>query len=265
MLKRPPALGLWIAIGIISLWAVSLALLLSQNWLPFWLLPLAILWQAFLYTGLFITAHDAMHGAVYPDLPKLNNSIGTISVFLYGLFPYRELLQKHWLHHRFPASQRDPDFHDGQHQHPVLWYLSFIGRYWNWKQFLGVTALFNVCLFLLHIPLQNLLFFWLIPCVLSSIQLFYFGTFLPHREPVNGFTSPFRTQTLDFSTLWSFLACYHFGYHEEHHHYPNVPWWQLPAVHQTYRPANCIEVIQAHPDEKTGENLPLAVGSLSER
>ncbi|MBD3338449.1 MAG: beta-carotene ketolase, partial [Candidatus Lokiarchaeota archaeon] len=22
----------------------------------------------------------------------------------------------------------------------------------------------------------------------------------------------------------------HFGYHWEHHEYPNIPWWRLPAV-----------------------------------
>lgn len=26
----------------------------------------------------------------------------------------------------------------------------------------------------------------------------------------------------------SFLTCYYFGYHLEHHLYPNVPWWRLP-------------------------------------
>ncbi|WP_208766779.1 fatty acid desaturase [Nostoc flagelliforme] len=25
------------------------------------------------------------------------------------------------------------------------------------------------------------------------------------------------------------MSCYHFGYHQEHHEYPDVPWWKLPA------------------------------------
>jgi beta-carotene/zeaxanthin 4-ketolase len=265
MLKRPPALGLCIALSIIGLWATSLTLLLSQSCLPLWLLPLAVLWQSFLYTGLFITAHDAMHGVIYSASPKLNNSIGSLAVFLYGLFSYQELLQKHWLHHRFPASERDPDFHNGQHQQPLLWYLSFMARYWSWKQFWGVTILFNIYLFLLHISLQNLLLFWLIPCVLSSIQLFYFGTFLPHREPAGGFTSAARTRTLNFSTFWSFLACYHFGYHEEHHQCPNVPWWQLPTVHRSYFSANYVEVIQENAEATTPDNLSLVAGGLGNR
>ncbi|MCC5658983.1 fatty acid desaturase [Nostoc sp. XA010] len=25
------------------------------------------------------------------------------------------------------------------------------------------------------------------------------------------------------------MSCYYFGYHQEHHEYPDVPWWKLPA------------------------------------
>jgi len=49
-----------------------------------------ILWQAFLYTGLFITAHDAMHGAVFPKILKL--TVDRLQYF-YGLFDYKQLLK----------------------------------------------------------------------------------------------------------------------------------------------------------------------------
>lgn len=226
--------GLAIALVVIGVWAVSLVSLISLdlNQVPSWLIPFATLWQMFLYTGLFITAHDAMHGAIFPANIKLNNAIGTISVLLYGLFSYKKLLKKHWMHHHHPASELDPDFHDGKHKNPIVWYLHFMQGYWSWRRLIGLMLIFNLAEFFLHIPEQNLLLFWVIPSIASSLQLFFFGTFLPHREPESGYQSTHRATTFALPPLLSFLACYHFGYHEEHHEYPRVPWWRLPLVYQ---------------------------------
>lgn len=225
--------GLLIACCIFSLWAISLGILLrvAIDRLPVWVIPLAMLWQMFLYTGLFITAHDAMHGAVYPKHPKLNHFIGALSVLCYGAFSYRELLSNHWLHHHFPASDRDPDFHDGEHQNIFLWYFRFMRKYWGWKQFFALSAVFQFAHCLLGISQFNLALFWVIPPILSSVQLFYFGTFLTHREPKTGYTNSHRAETLSLPKFWSFVTCYHFGYHQEHHAYPHVAWWQLPSVY----------------------------------
>jgi beta-carotene/zeaxanthin 4-ketolase len=235
--KQSTGYGILIALCVISLWATSLGTLLTLNMakLPVWLIPLAVLWQMFLYTGLFITAHDAMHGLACPQSLKINRFIGTLTVAFYGLFSYKQLVKKHGLHHRYPASDRDPDFHDGQHKNPVLWYFYFMSRYWSWKQFIGLTIVFHTTHYALHIPQTNLAVFWILPSILSSIQLFYFGTFLTHREPESGFTNSHRAQTNPLPTFWSFITCYHFGYHEEHHEYPDVPWWQLSSIHKAYR------------------------------
>jgi hypothetical protein len=34
----------------------------------------------------------------------------------------------------------------------------------------------------------------------------------------------------NYSTFWSFIACYHFDYHWEHHEYPYLPWYSLPIA-----------------------------------
>ncbi|MBW4620706.1 MAG: fatty acid desaturase [Cyanosarcina radialis HA8281-LM2] len=222
------------AFGIISLWAVSLSIFLATNLAKFpvyFILP-AMLWQMFLYTGLFITAHDAMHGAVCPQSVRINRFIGSLAVIIYGLFSYKELLQKHWLHHHHPASDRDPDFHDGKHTNFIGWYLYFMRRYGSWKQFIGLTVIYQSAHLIFHIPQLNLILFWIVPSILSSIQLFYFGTFLTHKEPVEGFKNHHRAQTNPLPVLWSLITCYHFGYHEEHHAYPQLAWWQLPAIHK---------------------------------
>ncbi|GET40412.1 beta-carotene ketolase [Microseira wollei NIES-4236] len=83
--------GLAIAVSMISLWAISLIFLLSVALaqVPIFWIGGAVVLQTFLYTGLFITAHDAMHGVVYPKDPIINNFVGTVSLLVYGLFYYK--------------------------------------------------------------------------------------------------------------------------------------------------------------------------------
>ncbi|WP_017653066.1 beta-carotene ketolase CrtW [Fortiea contorta] len=226
--------GIFLAISIISIWSFSLVFLLAidiANIKFLFLLPM-ILWQTFLYTGLFITAHDAMHGVVFRQNSKINHFIGSLCLSLYGLLPYKKLLKKHWLHHHHPASEIDPDFHDGKHQNFFAWYAYFMKNYWSWRQIISLTLIYNFAKYILHIPTDNLNYFWVIPSLLSSVQLFYFGTFLPHKQPSGGYVNLHRAQTTKRPVLWSFITCYHFGYHEEHHEYPHIPWWQLPKIYE---------------------------------
>lgn len=227
--------GLFIAIVIVSTWVVSLSLLLSLDIskLKLWMLSPVILWQTFLYTGLFITSHDAMHGVVFPQNTKINHFIGILTLSLYGLLPYKKLLKKHRLHHHNPATQIDPDFHDGKHQNFFAWYFHFMKGYWSWGQIIALSTIYNFANHILYMPSDNLTYFWVIPSLLSSLQLFYFGTFLPHSEPREGYIQPHCAQTISRPIWWSFITCYHFGYHEEHHEYPHLSWWQLPETYKT--------------------------------
>jgi len=226
--------GMVIAFIIIGLWASNLVSLLSIDVSKFQVLWIgyAILLQTFLYTGLFITAHDAMHGVVCAKNLKINHLIGSVAVTLYGLFLYRNLLKKHWFHHRYPASDRDPDFHGDRHQNFFIWYFQFLKIYFSWTQLIGLIFVFEILSYGLRISEINLTLFWVIPSILSSLQLFYFGTFLPHKEPKKGYTNLHRTLSTPLPVFLSFITCYHFGYHEEHHEYPRVPWWQLPEIYQ---------------------------------
>ena len=72
--------GLISALLIISIWTSSLIYALKQNIyeLYYWQIILLIGWQAFLYTGLFITAHDAMHGTAFYKSKIMNNMLTTI-------------------------------------------------------------------------------------------------------------------------------------------------------------------------------------------
>lgn len=223
------AKGLLSAILIIGLWATSLIFFLHSEFSLFllWGVPL----QTMLFTGLFITAHDAMHGTVFPPNRKLNDAIGTLSVWLYALFSFRKLLERHKEHHAHPGDVEDPDFHDGEHDGFWRWYMRFVLHYVTWHQLVGMAITFNILEHVVGVSMLNLLIFWVLPSVLSTLQLFYFGTYLPHRgHPDN----PHHARSNAYSTFWSFLTCYHFGYHLEHHEHPWAPWWHLPKVYKAH-------------------------------
>lgn len=212
--------GLLIAWSIILLWAISLVF-----WIQFeisWTNPLTylgILIQMHLYTGLFITAHDAMHGVVSSH-KQINHATGWIAAILFSYNFYWKLFPKHHQHHRHVATDEDPDYHASGNF--LIWYLSFIRQYVSIWQILLMAVSFNVLK--LWLPTENLIVFWMLPAILSTLQLFYFGTYLPHRgESDNAHHS--RSQSKNH--IWAFLSCYFFGYHYEHHDSPGTPWWRL--------------------------------------
>jgi beta-carotene ketolase (CrtW type) len=169
-----------------------------------------------------------MHGTVAPAHPALNRAIGRVCTRLYALFGFDAMRQKHHEHHRHPASDGDPDFHDGRHTGFARWYAHFFFTYVTWKQLVGMAVIYNLLKYAAGIPDVNILLFWVLPALASTLQLFFFGTYLPHREPAEGYTEPHRAVSNAYSVALSFLTCYHFGYHLEHHKKPGVPWWGLP-------------------------------------
>lgn len=226
------AKGIGIAGAILSAWAVSLYVLLSTGvgtipaglWIP------AIALQTFLHTGLFITAHDAMHGTIAPDLETVNDAIGRAAVLLYALFSYDKLTRKHRRHHDRPTDAEDPDYHDDEGERFLPWYVGFLREYVGLWQIVGMAVAFNVLHHAAGVGLMTLNLFWVVPSLLSTLQLFYFGTYLPHRTPEDGHRDEHHSTSNEFSPLVSFLTCYHFGYHHEHHERPDVPWWGLPEI-----------------------------------
>lgn len=230
------SMGILIASNLFLLWAGSFYWGCVQDLFQTspWLIIITIGVRTFLQTGLFITAHDAMHRSVLPQNQKINDWIGAIALTIYAFLPYEVLRKKHQLHHRAPTSPTDPDFCKHHQNNPVYWYIAFMKGYLDVPRS-GILSTGLILTFLLlwqleHIPMPNLLLYWILPMGLSSIQLFYFGTFLPHRQQPGIPQNRHFSGTSNYSTLWSFLTCYHFGYHWEHHEHPNLPWYQLPIV-----------------------------------
>lgn len=192
--------------------------------------PLLVALQCWLNVGLFIIAHDCMHGSLAPFRPTINLWVGRLCLFIYAGFSYDGLIARHFDHHRHPGTALDPDFHAEDPEHFWRWYAGFIVRYLDWKPLAIMTAVAAVYQFVLGANTANVLVLWALPAILSSAQLFYFGTYLPHRQEELGFADRHNSRSNDFSWLVSLLTCFHFGYHQEHHEHPHEPWWRLPRT-----------------------------------
>jgi beta-carotene/zeaxanthin 4-ketolase len=97
-LKTNSLTGLLVASVIMLLWIGSLEYLFFIDIVqltPLWILP-AIIGRTFIQTGLFIVAHDAIHGAVFPGDRRLNHGIGRLAVMLYAFLSYKKLSLNHW-------------------------------------------------------------------------------------------------------------------------------------------------------------------------
>ena len=228
-------MGVAIASAVISswlfVWAASLAWG-DASTTPLWLLLPWIMALSFLYTGLFITAHDGMHGTIAPGRPLLNYRIAQLSVFLYACFSLKHLREEHFKHHQFPGQVADPDWNGGKGPNLLRWYFRFMFHYLRPTQLLLITAATQFAQHGLGIPLPRIMAFWVIPSLLSTLQLFYFGTYLPHRDPLpeeRDFVDAHRARSAPWTSWITLLTCYHFGIHHEHHLYPSVPWWRLPS------------------------------------
>ena len=240
-IQRQVPIGAIVATAIVTLWLSTWVLLLATDisHLPPFLILVAIIWRAFIQTGLFIVAHDAIHGSIVPGAHRLNRAIGQSALILYALLPYKKLAFHHTQHHLQPARSGDPDFHDGVHDSMFAWYCKFMTEYLDRRQqvvlFFGMKAIFFTLFLGFHVHIPNLFLFWVLPIVLSSLQLFLFGTYLPHRAPDGSskWNDPHNVHHATSShhpPILSFLTCYHFGYHWEHHEYPFLPWYRLPSA-----------------------------------
>lgn len=194
------------------------------------LILLAIFAQTWLSTGLFILAHDAMHGALIPGRPRLNRALGKLCLGIYAGLSYDQLAPKHAAHHRHPGSPNDPDFHAPEPRRAGPWLLAFVRSYYSHGQIVRITLAAGLYL-LVGASLLNILLFWAIPALLALGQLFWFGTYLPHRHEVAPFADGHRARSTQLGWAASLLTCFHFGgYHHEHHLSPATPWWALPRV-----------------------------------
>jgi len=236
-LIKTSSTGLLLSAGMMLCWLVCLVGLISLDlgqlsWLA---LAAALVVRTVLQTGLFIVGHDSMHGVLLPGRPRWNDRIGALALACYAALPYEACRRNHRSHHQTPASAGDPDFHADPTAGVWSWYGRFMAGYLTPLQMTRLLAGW-LLLGLLASAIRptgwiNVLLFCPLPLLLSSLQLFMVGTYLPHRgqRMPSGRSSP---DSLNLPCWLSLLACFHFGYHREHHERPDLAWFELPAEHR---------------------------------
>jgi len=236
-----PRFGLAFALAVLLGWTASFVWLLASD-LQAWSAPaliVVVVLRALVQSGLFIVGHDAMHRSLLPGQPRANDRLGQLVLTLYGLLPWRRSRLNHRRHHRAPGGPLDPDFHGGNGM--AGWFRRFLGAYLPWPRLLALVSTWCLLTFLLtalggcHWPQAalRLLVAWILPLLLSALQLFVVGTVLPHRR-AEACGNRHRAESLALPPWLSLLACYHFGYHWEHHEYPQVPWFGLAGVRRQH-------------------------------
>jgi beta-carotene ketolase (CrtW type) len=230
-------MGLALATAITAAWLFSLLALLSVDLASqsLSLVVLAIGLRTFLQTGLFIIGHDAMHGVLLPLRSGANQRLGQLALALYACLPYQHCLLNHRQHHLDPGSHQDPDVLAGAG--PLAWYGRFMAGYLGVGQMASLLTTWAMCLLFAwpHTanPALAVALVCILPLILSSLQLFAFGTYLPHRGAGQAWAPGHQAHSLDLPVWLSLIACYHFGYHREHHQSPGLPWFALPAQRQS--------------------------------
>lgn len=211
----------WLAVAFISTGAeigkisVEIALLLISI-------------RSFLNTGLFIIAHDSMHNTLSPEWPRLNKAVGTMALFLYAGLNYSSCKHKHLLHHSSPETPEDPDYRLETEAGFLSWFFRFLRSYVNRRSLFWLTSSWALTYALSGYSIENVIAFSVIPLIISSVQLFTFGIWLPHRPALESDSTTPRSS--NFPPLLSLITCYNFGYHREHHENPFIPWYQLPRL-----------------------------------
>ncbi len=212
----------------LHIYAVHVFDVTPQTW-P--LVPVFSLTLCWLSVGLFIISHDAIHGSLAPGKPRMNRAFGWVTMTLYAGFDYDRLKRNHDLHHEAPGTEHDPDFSAGEPRRLVPWFREFFLRHFGLRPLVFVNTVVLIYWLVLGAPMLNIVLFYGIPALGSALQLFYFGTYRPHRHEGDEawFADDHRTRSSTYGWLTSLLTCYHFGYHHEHHLYPHEPWWRLPS------------------------------------
>ncbi|WP_291731057.1 fatty acid desaturase [Leisingera sp. F5] len=227
---------------------------------PFW--PVLMLPQGVLLVFLFTLSHECTHQTPFRS-KWLNEAAGHFCALAMAL-PFVWFRYYHLAHHKFTNDpERDPELEQGPRPETVPQWLKYLSGWGYWRGMAGtlwrnafgtidapylperrhahmrlearvLLAVYTAALLsLLASPL--VLWLWLVPLLIG--QPFLRAYLLAEHglcPPVANMLENSRTTFTN--RLLRFLA-WNMPYHAEHHSFPNVPFYQLPAFH---------EITQAH-------------------
>ena len=238
----------------ISIWYVTACIM---HVMPYW--PIRIL--GYIIIGLIIHGFGAlMHEASHSNITR-NRKIDRWISFFCGIvvFLISALLFKfnHLDHHKYLRTDDDPDEFTGVTKNPLLLRLLYL----FWIIFGAPTAVFvhfpysgwrlasskdrKMILAEISIALvtysiivtvayqtqsfASLLHYWVLPWIVAAIFTNIRG-WAEHGFTIQG-NAITESRTTTSSKIVSFLS-FNANYHNEHHCFPAVPWYNLPKVHK---------------------------------
>lgn len=199
-----------------------------------WAMIVTIPVNACCFTGLFILAHEAIHGTLLPEFPRLGHVLGRVFASVYALVDYDLLRANHARHHRHVGTTDDPDY-DAEGR--ILVHAArFMRRYLRWYS-IPVLALAGHALGQRGFSLA-MIGAYVAPVLLSTAIVFTVGIHLVHHPVLVAKYAPNddqRAVCIDFGRVGSMLLILNFNTHWLHHAQPRLSWWEL-GVHRELEP-----------------------------
>lgn len=244
--------------------------IIAAVWLceHYWSVPLYLLTAVWIGSRLHafgVLMHDASHYRLFSNR-KINDFVGEVLLawpVLVTLYGYR---RNHFGHHRYLNTERDPDW---VRKNKLPEYVFPKTRYEIalilLKYLLGIYAYREAKLALFEAKLskdlpqsltqarfafygtilissvylgvfREMLLYWLVPVFTTFLMLLYIRAVADHFGNFAG-GSHANIYTQSRTTYLSkpegfLLSPYNINYHIEHHFYPSVPFYNLPALHK---------------------------------
>jgi len=193
--------------SVLSLYAVLAATMaVAMIWWNPWVVVPAIIIMASRQQACFVLAHDAAHYRLFEDR-TLNDLIGRILATPVGI-SMRTYRVVHRLHHNHLYGPQDPD-------------IPLHGGYPRGRRYLIL---------------------WILPLCTVLQALLRFRAICEHGA-VRDQSSPLLAVRTNLGPGWLrwFLFPYQVNYHIEHHLYPAVPHYNLPACHRELKHRGILE------------------------
>lgn len=266
----------WVGISRILLEYIGIALAIAIC-LTFWSWPLyifTVIWIGARILALAVMLHEGLHYLLHPN-PRINDQISRWLLALPLFLIVGNVRKSHFTHHKYTLTDKDPHLHryesDAQWQFPKSkWALLklFLGDitginmvHFIKKQYapqlrkdvpkkggfkLSIEAVLYGLLFVSSVYFgfwQEILLFWFVPIFT------WFGFIFRLREIGEhcgfDYSEDLVTKSRTVTASWLeqlFLSPANISYHNEHHLFPSVPFYNLKKVHRA---------LMEHPDFKS--------------
>ncbi len=196
-----------------------------------WAMVVTIPINACAFTGLFILAHEAIHGTLVPEFPAFGHVLGRLFATVYALVDYDLLRANHWEHHGHVATEKDPDFDSSGRL--------FVHGFRFMRRYLRVRSILLLAL-AGHLLGQAgysaaMIGAYVAPVLLSTLVVFTVGIHLVHHPVLLAQRTegdPQRSVCIDLGRVGSALVILNFNVHWHHHAHPRLSWWELGAMRE---------------------------------